>query len=288
MAETQTDNLTDEQLVPDVSPESIDGLDSGDFFSRLDQQVNAGILDMDDSGQQSAPLEGQQSMSGEMTAQTENQQHDWEKRYNDSSIEAQRLNSRLTELEEFSPILDAMKKDPELVSHIQGYFKGGGETPKSMKESLGLDEDFIFDLDEAMSDADSDSAKVFQATVDGVVSRRLNNYSTQQEQKSQRESKEVEFRARHEMNDEQWNKFMSYAKGRSLTLDDIYFLMNREQRDKNVAQSTRQEMADQMRRVRQKPQSLSSVGSDKVEQSQENKVFDAILGIDSELESAFS
>jgi len=48
-------------------------------------------------------------------------------------------------------------------------------------------------------------------------------------------------------------------------------------------------MTEQMKRVRQKPQSASAVGgasrSDDV--SQDDQVFNSILGLDSELESMF-
>ena len=91
------------------------------------------------------------------------------------------------------------------------------------------------------------------------------------------------------MNDEHWKDFLSYANSRSLSLDDIYYLKNRENRDKNVANSARKDMTEQMKRVRQKPQSASAVGgasrSDDV--SQDDQVFNSILGLDSELESMF-
>ena len=91
------------------------------------------------------------------------------------------------------------------------------------------------------------------------------------------------------MSDDNWQDFVKFANSRSLSLDDIYYLMNRQSRDKNVAQSTRQDMAEQMKRVRQKPQSASSIGGAvrNEQPSQEDQVFNAILGIDSELESVF-
>ena len=42
-----------------------------------------------------------------------------------------------------------------------------------------------------------------------------------------------------------------------------------------------------MKNVQQRPQSLATSGSEQVEQSVDNKVFDNILGIDSKLEQAF-
>ena len=224
-----------------------------------------------------------------MSPENESQEHNWEKRYSDSSSEAKRLNNRLGELEPYMPVLDAMKKDPNLVNHVRDYFDGGGSTPKKITEKLGLEDDFIFDADDAVSNTDSDSAKVLQATIDGVVNQRIGSYAKEQEVKNKKISSENEFRKKHEMNDENWQKFVNYANSRALSLDDIYYLMNRQSRDKNVAQSTRKDMVEQMKRVRQKPQSASSIGGAvrNEQPSQEDQVFDAILGIDSELESVF-
>ena len=287
MAEQNTDNLSALEDLSVDSPESEMPKVADDFFEALDRKVNEGILEPEEEPAyvQSEEVEA----TSEMSPETDSQEHDWKKRYNDSSAEAHRLNSRLSELEKFAPVLDAMRKDPNLVNHVRGYFEGGGSTPKKVTEKLGLDDDFIFDADEAVSDTSSDSAKVLQATIDGVVQQRLGNYSKEQDNRSKRISAEQEFRAKHEMSDEQWSKFVDFANSRSLSLDDIYFLQNRNSRDKTVANSARKEMSEQMKRVRQKPQSASSVGgADRSDDVSENdQVFNAILGIDSELESAF-
>jgi len=269
------------------SPENNTPDTADDFFEALDRKVNQGILEPEE---EPALMQSEaEPETSEMSPETESQEHNWEKRYSDSSSEAKRLNSRLGELEPYVPVLDAMRKDPNLVTHVRDYFEGGGSTPKKVTEKLGLDDDFIFDADEAVSNTDSDSAKVLQATIDGVVNQRLGNYAKEQENQSKRVGAEKEFRAKHEMNNEQWSNFVKFANSRSLSLDDIYYLMNRQNRDKNVAQSTRQDMAEQMKRVRQKPQSASSIGGAlrNEQASPDEQVFDAILGIDSELESVF-
>ena len=280
MANENTDNLSENELNDfDIdSPDNNTPDTADDFFEALDRKVNQGILEPEEEPETS-----------EMSPEPVEQEHNWEKRYSDSSAEAKRLNNRLSELEPYIPVLDAMKKDPNLVNHVRDYFEGGGSTPKKVTEKLGLDDDFIFDADEAVSNSDSDSAKVLQATIDGVVSQRLGNYAKEQEVQSKRIGAEKEFRAKHEMTDDQWQNFVKFANSRSLSLDDIYYLMNRESRDKNAAQSTRQDMAKQMKRVRQKPQSASSIGGAvrNEQPSQEDQVFNAILGIDSELESVF-
>ena len=290
MANENTDNLSKSPEMNDFnidSPENNAPDTADDFFEALDRKVNQGILEPEEEPalMQSEP----EPETSEMSPETESQEHNWEKRYSDSSSEAKRLNSRLSELEPYVPVLDAMRKDPNLVTHVRDYFEGGGSTPKKVTERLGLDDDFIFDADEAVSNTDSDSAKVLQATIDGVVNQRLQKHQVEQENQSKRLSTEAEFRQKHKMDDEQWKELVDYANSRTLSLDDIYYLKNRENRDKNVADSARKDMSEQMKRVRQKPQSASSIGgaSRNNEVSPDEQVFEAILGIDSELESVF-
>ena len=155
---------------------------SSDFFETLDRQVNGGILD--EQKQPTSVSSGNTQSSPNVDVQAENQQDVdvLQKRYSDSSREAKRLNGKLRELEPYMPILDAMREDPNLISHVRNYFEGGGQTPETLNQQLNLNEDCVFDADEAFSKPDSDSAKVLGATIDGVVQRRLSNVLQSQKQ----------------------------------------------------------------------------------------------------------
>ena len=279
--------------VPNGAPESAP-MSSDGFFEALDTQVNGGILDappsqeqatsqsLEDAGNQFLQEQQQKESPVEGQADIENLQ----KRYSDSSREAQRLNGKLTELEPYMPILDAMREDPNLITHVRNYFQGGGQAPVSMKEQLNLDEDFVFDPDEAMSNPDSNSAKVLGATIDGVVQKRLNDALSTQKNENQRLTKESEFRSKFNLSEDQWKNFVSFAKNKTLQLDDIYYLMNKGQREQNIAQSANQEVTNQMKKVQQRPQSLASQGSaSEPQKSPDDSVFEEILGIDTTLES---
>ena len=286
MTETTTDNLDTDIFVE--SPEESASPSADDFFEALDRKVNEGILEPEETTADNVQ-QSQSQVTSEMSPIGDSDGgHNWEKRYNDSSSEARKLNTELKELEPYVPILNAMKQDPNLITHVKDYFEGGGKPPKSVKEELGLDEDFIFDPDDAFSDSDSSSAKVLQSVIDGAVQRKLSGFAQNQQKVAETESSERSFKEQHSMSDEEWGEFVDYSKSRTLTLDDIYFLKNRDVRDKQVANSTRQEMKDQMQRVRNKPQSVAKTGSSgTIAVTEEDQVFDAILGIDSELESAF-
>jgi len=271
-------------------------MDVDKFFEALDNQVNGSIYDnepqvtnqpqttsnqLDNQDVQSeptdmSPVEGQDTDIGNL-----------QKRYSDSSREAKKLSKQLKEIEPYMPILDAMKEDPNLISHVRGYFEGGGEAPSSMKEKLNLGEDFVFDPDEAMSNSDSDSARVLSATIDGVVQKRLNETMSHQKQENTRLAKEIEFKQKHNLDDGQWSKFVEFAKNKTLELDDIFYLMNKGKREQTIARNANQEVTNQMKRVQQKPASLASAGSSpEQEKSHDDMVFDAILGAENKLEKA--
>ena len=274
-----------------VAPESTNVQDavmssSSDFFESLDREVNGGILD--EQQQPTSVQSGNTQSSPNVEVQSQDDNEDLQKRYSDSSREAKRLNGKLKEIEPYMPILDAMREDPNLISHVRNYFEGGGQAPQSMNQQLNLDEDFVFDPDEAFQKPDSDSAKVMGATIDGIVQRRLNNTLQAQKSENAKMAKETQFKQKMNMSDEEWSTFTDFAKSKSLELEDIYYLMNRKNRDSQIADSTRQEIHDKMREVQSQPNTLATQGSVSVEKSTDDNVFDTILGTDSELEKAFS
>ena len=262
-------------------------MDSNDFFETLDRQVNGAIIDEPSQPTSEISDNTQTSPNAEVQSEVSNEVDTLQKRYGDSSREAKRLNGKLSEIEPYMPILDAMREDPNLITHVRNYFEGGGQTPQTMTEKLNLDEDFAFDADDAFSQPESDSAKVLSSTIDGIVQRRLNGALQGQKVENQKLAKETDFRSRHEMNDEQWSNFTEFAKSKSLELDDIYYLMNRKNRDGKIADNVRQEVHNKMREVQQQPGTLATQGSTAVEQSPDDSVFDAILGSTHELEKAF-
>jgi len=287
--EQQVDNVPVDQvdtgaLENNVVEEAV----SDDFFADLDRSVNSGILEEADTSVSSASGDNKpQHVQGEGQTQGQEQVETLKQRYADSSKEGKRLSGKLNELEPYVPIINAMKDDPNLVTHVRNYFEGGGQAPKNMKEQLKLDEDFVFDPDEAVSEPDSDSARVLQSTIDGVVQRRLSDTLGKQKAENQRLSQESDFRQRYEMNEDEWTDFRDFAKQKTLTLDDIYYLKNRESRETNIAKDASTQVAQQMKNVNVRPQSLATSGSQQVESSQDDQLFNSILGIDKDLESAF-
>ena len=188
-----------------------------------------------------------------------------------------------------------MKRDSGLVDHVREYLQNGGRPDKTVKEQLNLGEDFQYDPQEAVEDPDSDSAKVMNAQINKVVNNRVNDVLTKEKanaaqmQKKILQSKaEKEFVTKHGMTQEEFEGFKTQAQSRSLSLDDIYYLLNKDKTNQNVANSTKKDMLNQMKNVRNIPTSASDSNSQGVaKKSQDNEVFDNMLGIDGDVDNLF-
>ncbi len=287
---------------PQTVDEAVFGSNSGDFFSDLEDQVNGGIQDNQTPETQTEVTPAQQDPNNVeaqgQVSQEPDELNNMRKRYSDSSREAQRLKAQLNELQPFIPVLDAMKKDSGLVEHVRGYFSNGGSVPDNVKERLNLDEDFMFDADEMITKPESDSRKVFNTMVDGIVQKRTNEILSSERQKAQHMNHKIalknqadEFKERYNMTDEQFQQFVDTAQQRfskgGLSFDDMYTLLNRGQVNQNVANATKEDMLNQMKGVRDIPVSQGSANSQPEKVSAEDNVFDMLKSSDGELDNLF-
>ena len=267
------------------------------FFEALEEDVNGIIADSNtEATQQTVDTEQvtQQQTVGSDNVGWDDDGNPYKKRYQDSSREAVKLRERYKEVEPFVPVLEAMKNDSGLVEHVREYLVNGGNTPKSVQDQLGLDEDFMFDANEAMTDPDSDSAKVLNAQVDKVVQHRVGQiYQAEKanavkvQRDARQQTMERDFIKKKGMSDEQFAAFKEAAQNHVLTLDDIDYLLNRDQANANVVQSTKNDMLTQMKNVRNIPTTASGANSQTEEKNPDDTLFDGILGLDGDLDNLF-
>ena len=278
-------------------PESTSG--SSDFFNELENAVNGGIQDnteatQQDSSPEQVTYDNQQVGSNIVETTQPDNSTDWEKRYKDSSREAVKWREQYKEVEAFVPVLEAMKKDGGLVEHVRDYLVNGGKPAQSIQQKLQLDEDFVFDQQEAMQDPESDSAKLMNAHVDGMVQNRVGQMLKAEQQRAAqaqsvraRQQEENEFKKRNNMSDEQFEQFKAKAQKHTMSLDDINYLLNRDKTNANVANATKQDMLNQMKNVRNMPTSASGANSQGETKSADREVFDSILGTDNNADNLF-
>ena len=268
---------------------------STDFFEALEDNVNSAIQDNVSTQAEvtQAPSSGPERITHAPSEQGTEGVIDWEKRYKDSTREAQRMNSELQTLKPYVPVLNAMKKDTGLVEHVRDYLREGGQPAKSLPEKLGLDEDFQFNADD-LADPESDSSKLLNAQVDAQVQARLKQVMTAERQQTQkgmanrkRADEAKDFQKRQNMTPEQFQTMMGEAGKRRITLDDIYHLLNKDKVNQNVANNTKDDMLKQMKNVRNIPTSASGTNSAQVQSSPDSDVFDQIIGSDGDIDNLF-
>ena len=292
--------MSDEQTQsnPAAAEDAVFGSKGDDYFAALENDVNGAIQD-DIAVPEVTPSQDSGSDQVTRTVNEEGsrnvEQVDWEQRYKDSTREAQRLHGEMSDLKPFIPVLDAMKNDSGLVDHVRTYLTNGGKPSATIQDQLGLGEDFVFDAGEAMSDGDSDSAKLMNAHVDPMVQSRVGQMIGAEKQRAaktqseiNRKQEETVFRGKHNMTDQEYEGFVSAAKEHVLTLEDIHYLLNKDKTAANTANSTKKDMLSQMKNVRNIPTSLSGANSQgSKEQSVEDNIFDSLKGVDGDLDNLF-
>lgn len=284
-------NTADEQAVQNQVFGS-----EGDFFDQLESSVN-GMVAEDSIEQQ--PTMATQNESGSETVTHESQtgsnevdkwdtdSNPYKKRYQDSSKEAVKMATKMKQLEPFMPILDAMKKDSGLVDHVRGYLENGGAPAPDVKKQLNLKDDFEFDANEAYANPDSDSAKVMSAHIDRVVNSRVSSLLEQEKKNARKvnaqliqKKQEEEFRQKHNMSNEEFTEMVANAKQRKLTLDDVYYLLNKDKAAQNVVNASKQDMLNQMKNVRDIPTTASDSNNQGKTKTASDSLFDSIIGLD--------
>ena len=270
---------------------------SSEFFDQLESEVNSGIIDDTEVTQSqtsgSEQVTHTQPDNGSKNVDQSVDSTDWKKRYEDSSREAVRLTEQYKTVEPFVPVLEAMKNDSGLVDHVRDYLVNGGKPAKSIQEQLNLDEDFVFDAND-ITDQDSDSAKLMNAHVDRMVQGRVNQMLQAEQARAQeiqqaksRTVEEQAFKERNSMTEEQFEAFKVKAQEHIMTLDDVNYLLNRDTNNTNVANSTKKDMLNQMKNVRNMPTSASGANNQDPGRSESDDVFDAIKGLDDGVDNLF-
>ena len=288
------------------NPEAVDnavlGSEGDDFFSALEDSVNSMVQEPEKPETKAEVTPDNQGSNqtvqpeASVSQNSENPELDGlKKRYSDSSREAQNLRAQLNELKPFVPVLDAMKNDSGLVTHVRDYFQKGGEINKSVKEQLKLDEDFQFDPDDMISNPESDSRKVFDNMVGNIVNKKADEIVNQQNQEAagmqQTEAvkkQAVEFMQNHGMTEDEFRAFAQEAqtrvRERGITFEDMYSMVNQNKVNANVANATKADMLNQMKNVRDIPTSVGNANNAGKSNNQTDNVFEALLNSDGNIE----
>jgi len=292
------DQSSQDQAI-DPAEKAVFGSSEASFFDALENEVNGAIQDEPTEATQQQISDPEQVTRteqnvGSNSVDWDNDGNPYKKRYADSSREAVKLAEQYKNVEPFVPVLEAMKNDSGLVEHVRDYLVNGGQPSKNIQSSLGLDEDFIYNEQEAMSDPNSDSAKLMNAHVDKIVQQRVGSMLQREKQNASKQAnerkrleQEAKFRKESGMSDDEYGQMVDWAKTHTLTLEDINYLKNKQKVASNVADATKKDMLNQMKNVQGMPSTVSGANSRGQEKSADNSVFDALLGTDNDLDNLF-
>ena len=277
---------------------------NADFFDALETQVNGAIQDAPAEQaevQEPAPEQVTPEMDTSPREVPQTPSLDWDNegnpykvRYSDSTREAQKLKAENDKLKPYESLINVLEQDAELVDVVRDYLDKG--TKPNMKESLDLGDDFVFDMDEAISDQNSKSAKVFNTYVDRVASKRVSDTISAERNKAQEAAQErvlrdqtSQFVQANEMSEGQFKDLSKWAQSHKLSWDDIYYLKNREKVNTNIANNSKKQVLDQMKTVQSAPATASSAGGETPgEGDHEDAIFDLIQKADNNLDNVFN
>lgn len=288
MADNKVDLNSGEVDAGDNKPNK-ESMDLDQFFSGLEKSFNGAIYDEEgdntpkpDDGDAVEPDDN----SDDQVADTDlsKELDNLKSRYESSSNEAKRLASKLQryeDVEDLLPVVDVMKRDPNLLRQVRSYLEEG-VSPQAVVKTLGLDEDFVFDPDEAIKDPSSDSSKVFNKLIEAGVDRRLSaeeaKRSAKERADSARKSEFDAFREKHEIDEGKFEEFVEWAKSTPMTLDHLWALKNGNNRDNKILKKSIEDREKQLDKMSNTPRSLANQNSPGgADASPDEEVFMGIL-----------
>jgi hypothetical protein len=177
-----------------------------------------------------------------------------------------------------------------MVEVVKDYLVNGKKEP-----TMELPEDFEFDLQDAIGNQKSDSAKYFNSLMDKAVSSKVSSILGQERQRTEAQKQQEklendaqEFKQKTKMTDESFDELVDWAKEHKLSYDDLYYIKNRDRVQQNVSNATREDMLNQMQAVRDIPSSNANVNSQSAPKKDTNRsVLDALKGLDQGSDNLF-
>ncbi len=170
--------------------------------------------------------------------------------YSESSKEAIKLAEEKKQYEPFIPILKRMREDPDLIRYVDDYLKKG-TTPTDILASLDIDKETFVYEDGDIINPKSDSFKVLRAVIDGAIGQRFDTFTKENNINMKQMQDEQQFKTDLKMDDKAFSEFRTFAndKIKNFNYEDMYFLYNREDREKGIAKSAQEATLEQLNRA---------------------------------------
>lgn len=185
--------------------------------------------------------------------------------------------NKLREVEPVLPMLEALINDEDFLDLAERYFNDPEMQREKLMKSLGIEDGYQFDLNEALTNPKSKDAKILAKLQSGQQKPQRQN----QNQGVLSDTDKKAFMEKYQMDESQFNDFVEKSKSRKLNLDDVYFILNQEEIIKKAKEEAAREALKQVRGQRLGAQSVgksrSSNGSSP-KKSPEDLFMDALAG----------
>lgn len=248
-----------------VNADDVEAVITDDGIMFPDYKNTSTADETDNSPKPGQSSDGDQKQTQQKLAGKFDSVEDMEKAYQNLEKEYTQKSQTLGEMKPVLPIIDAMMKDENLVSHVENYFNESGESDNA-RNDLGLDDDFYFDSDEAMNNPESDSAKALQQMVQKTVAQTVDKKTSESQAKLQRQQEEEAFMKEHGMSRAELDKMMEKASDHRLSLNDIHYLVNKEKIAAENERTGQSKVMNQMRKGQELGSSKANQGSQAAEQ----------------------
>lgn len=210
-----------------------------------------------------------------------------EKRYADSSREGKKiaeLQKRLDEVEPAEKLYKTVLADPQLTDMVVSYIENGANPSTSLKDQLGLPEDFIFDPEE-VTNPGTDSYKFFQYNVQNEAKKIVRAELEQEKRQTYEQTRKNELNSMQNAFVEKYGEdaleqVQEYMANKKLTLDDVWALMTIGDRDRKIAKNAATSQAEQIRRNQGKGTSLATRQGAQIHDTDEDKIIGALKMLD--------
>ena len=136
--------------------------------------------------------------------------------------ENEELKNTVKKLDSYAPMVQMLEKDPEFMTHVTRYFDGD-------KRGMELPEDFEFDAKEAFANPASDSAKAMSSLVQREAQKIVQERDAILQQTVKEKEMDDTLRSKFKLNQTQIEEVKNYAKKKQYTIEDVYFLMQKDQ-----------------------------------------------------------
>lgn len=166
--------------------------------------------------------------------------------------------NKLRELNPVLPMLEAMLGDETFLEMAENYFTNPEAQAEALKRQIGVDDNFVFDLNNALSDPKSEDAKVLNRLMQAkTVTQPKNTHNNTNQTQTDTEAKK-QLMEKYGISESEFEETMAKAQNHTISHDDIYFLMNRESIIKKAKQEAAKEAQKNFKEQLSKAKELRS------------------------------